>query len=737
MISQHPHAGPAIGPRPARLIVAVVLAAFAGVYVLAVPFRTGGATRAVGAVTVTVLLFASLLAWVLPRTARFRGVALATAQTLLACVDVLVFGTSVGVLAFAAGPLLLASYALPALAVLAGAVVVAALRFPDAAAATDAAITPVLGALVVYGLVRLADRVTDLAAARPALTMAAVARERLRIATELNTGIGRGLDAITAGSRRALDDPGELDDVLRVARRSLADARAAAAGFRAMSLTPEATAARALLSAAGIEAEVRTGHDEPLGSAGALLATVLREAVTDVVRQGTATRCVIETSEQDGKVRLRVSNDGAPTAARGEEGLTTAAERVEAAGGTLTTGLGADGRFTVEATIAATPRPVTVPDPTAYALSVTLLAVVVAGFCVKALLHVPWGATLPVAVAGMALLAVLQLRWTADAPPRHPYALLAAQTLLSLVPVLWFGTAWLGTEGFLAGTFLVALPIRAGAPLVVAVVAGSGAMAAALSQSPARIVNYTVSALVTGLLVYGLVRLARLIHDLRDAGAELARAATVQERLRAARDLHDLLGHSLAAMLLKCELARRLAQADPERARAELTEVVAMAERARADLRTASGAGEPEMSLEIEAESARSVLTAAGVETRVDLGHGPLPGPSATVLSTVLREAVTNILRHSAARHCAIVTTSEDGFVTLTVDNDGLDPRARRTPPGSGIGNLTTRLAAVGGTLTARADGDGGFRLQARLRPDTPAPEPAGSEPAGAAGPRS
>ncbi|GAA4619811.1 histidine kinase [Actinoallomurus vinaceus] len=710
--------GSAPGPGLARLIVVVVLAAFAGVYVLAAPFRTGETVRTVGTVALTVLVFASLLAWVLPRAARFRGVALATVQVLLAGLDVLAFGTSVGILAFAAGTLLLTSYALPALAVLAGAAVIAVLRAPGAAAAADAAITPVLGALVVYGLVRLADRVADLAAARPALTMAAVSRERLRIADELNTGIGRGLDAITAGSRRALDHPEEIDEVLRVARGSLADARAAAAGFRAMSLAPEAAAARALLAAAGIEAEVRTGHEEPLGSAGALLATVLREAVTEVVRQGTATRCVIETSERDGRVRLRVSNNGPPTAARGEEGLADAAARVEAAGGTLTTGLGADGRFAVEATIAATPRPVSLPDPTAYGLSVTLLAVVVAGFCVKALLQLSWGANLAVAVVGMALIAALQLRWAVDDRPRHRYALIAAQTLLSLAPVLWIGATWIGAVGFLAGTFLVALPIRIGAPLVAAAMAGTGAMSAALSLGPARIVNYTVSTLVTGLVVYGLVRLARLVRDLRAAGEELARAATVQERLRAARDLHDLLGHSLAAMLLKCELARRLGKVDPARARAELTEVVAMAEQARADLRAASGAGEPEMSLETEIESARSVLTAAGVETRVERGHGPLPGPAATVLSTVLREAVTNVLRHSSARHCVITTTSEAGLVTLTVENDGLDPRARRTPPGSGIGNLTTRLAAIDGTLTARPDGTGGFRLQAHVRPD-------------------
>ncbi|GAB3959330.1 histidine kinase [Actinoallomurus acanthiterrae] len=720
MVSQQrpPYAGSAPGPALARLTVVIVLAALTDVYLFAVPFGAGGAGRVIGTVALTVAVFTLQLAWVVPRAARFRGVALLLVQAVVAYVDVLVFGTSVGILGLVAGSALLASNVLPAVAVLGSAAVIAALRSPDAAGAVDSAITPVLGALVVYGLVRLAHRVADLAAARPALTMAAVSRERLRIADELNTGIGRGLDAITMGSRRALDHPEEIDEVLRVARGSLADARAAAAGFRAMSLAPEAAAARALLAAAGIEAEVRAGHEEPLGSAGALLATVLRESVTEVVRQGTATRCVIETSERDGTVRLRVSNDGPPTAARGEEGLADAAARVEAAGGTLTTGLGADGRFAVEATIAATPRPVSLPDRTAYGLSVTLLAVVVTGFCVKALLQLPWGVDLAAAIAGMGLIAGLQLRWAVDDRPRHRYALIAAQALLSLAPVLWFGATWIGAMGFLAGTFLVALPIRIGAPLVAATMAGTGAMAAALSLGPARIVNYTVSTLVTGLVVYGLVRLARLVHDLRAAGEELARAATVQERLRAARDLHDLLGHSLAAMLLKCELARRLGEVDPVRARAELTEVVAMAERARADLRTASGAGEPEMSLDTEVESARSVLTAAGVETRVELGHGPLPGPAATVLSAVLREAVTNVLRHSSARNCVITTASEDGLVTLTVENDGLDPRARRTPPGSGIGNLTTRLAAIDGTLTARADGTGGFHLQARVRPD-------------------
>ncbi|MFD0537555.1 hypothetical protein ACFQY7_31190 [Actinomadura luteofluorescens] len=85
------------------------------------------------------------------------------------------------------------------------------------------------------------------------------------------------------------------------------------------------------------------------------------------------------------------------------------------------------------------------------------------------------------------------------------------------------------------------------------------------------------------------------------------------------------------------------------------------------------------------------------------------------MLGTVLREAVTNVLRHSAATRCTITTGRDGDTVWLVVENDGLDPAAPRTAPGAGIGNLTTRLASAGGTLTARADGEGRFRLEARV----------------------
>jgi signal transduction histidine kinase len=278
---------------------------------------------------------------------------------------------------------------------------------------------------------------------------------------------------------------------------------------------------------------------------------------------------------------------------------------------------------------------------------------------------------------------------------------LALLALLVYLPIPVFGRAWLGAAGFLAGPILLAFPWGVAWPLVGCVMASVAVSAVLLGLPVPLTVNFTASTLVTGLVVYGLLKLAQLVRELQEARQALARAAVVEERLRAARDLHDLLGHSLAAILLKCELARRL---DPVRARAELADVLAMAEKAEGDLRVISGE-QPAMSLAAEAESARSVLAAAGIQVELGLARAELSAEVENVLGTVLREAVTNVLRHSSARHCAITTVVEEGVVRLRVRNDGV--RSAEGRPGSaGIGNLTTRLAALDGRLgTAREDG--------------------------------
>ncbi|MFD8559834.1 hypothetical protein ACFV1N_21355 [Streptosporangium canum] len=131
------------------------------------------------------------------------------------------------------------------------------------------------------------------------------------------------------------------------------------------------------------------------------------------------------------------------------------------------------------------------------------------------------------------------------------------------------------------------------------------------------------------------------------------------------------------------------------------------------------------MSLAGEAESARSVPAAAGIEVELALAHEELPAEVENVLGTVLREAVTNVLTRSSARHCPITTVTEEGTVRLRVRNDGV--RSDRGRPGSaGIGNLTARLAALDGRLgTAREDGWFELTAQASVA-RRPNPLPAG-----------
>ncbi|MFD0638654.1 hypothetical protein ACFQ9X_50940 [Catenulispora yoronensis] len=134
--------------------------------------------------------------------------------------------------------------------------------------------------------------------------------ERLRIAEGLDADLATGLGRIR--EQAAEGEPAVLDDLLAGARATLAATRATAADLRSLSLAPEAASARALLRSAGIEATVVTGHTEPLGPAGTVLATVLREVVTAVVRVGDARRCRIVTGEDGGQVTLRVLSDGVP-----------------------------------------------------------------------------------------------------------------------------------------------------------------------------------------------------------------------------------------------------------------------------------------------------------------------------------------------------------------------------------------------------------------------------------------
>ncbi|MFC5182705.1 sensor histidine kinase [Actinomadura harenae] len=675
-----------MGSRGARVVAGALLACLCGLY------ASTAVGRSAGVLVASCVLCAGVLAvWL---RSLGRGWTVWDLGVLAVCgyACVIPGWVSVGLVGMVGGALVVAGRTWAAGAVAVSAFGLAALRGGPPAHVLDVTLTAVLSGVLVVGVARLVARIDGRAAARMTLALAAVEEERLRVAAELDAGLGKGLDAV-AGAR-----PDDLEAVLATAREALGTARAASVELRSLSLAPEIAAARGLLASGGIAADVTTGHREPLGRAGTLLAVVLREAVTDVVRRGTARTCEITTAERDGLLTLRVVNDGVRTSEQGAHALEGLDARIAAAGGRLRTGLALDGRFAVEASVRV-PADRPVAEATAERrLAVGLLAVTIVVLSVKGLLQVP-PRELPVAVPSMLAMVIL-LRWTRPRGRRWG-VLLAVQAVASFVPLVVLREPWGTLPGLLLGSLFVLLPVRLAAVLGVLVTVLTGVAASGQEM----VVNTLVSVPLTALVVYGLLRLARLADELADAAAARARAAVVQERLRAARDLHDLLGHGLAAILIKGELARRLA-GDPDRAAREFADMVAMAERARADMAAVTGAA-PRLEFGPELASARGVLDAAGIEATV-VREGDPPEDAEAVLAIVLREAVTNVLRHSEARHVEI-TVGSDG---LSVANDGVSGQV--TPPGSGLGNLATRLAAIDGTLEATRTPDG-FRLAVRL----------------------
>jgi two-component system sensor histidine kinase DesK len=280
---------------------------------------------------------------------------------------------------------------------------------------------------------------------------------------------------------------------------------------------------------------------------------------------------------------------------------------------------------------------------------------------------------------------------------------LALQALLSYVlfPVLGWRALVLGA--FLAGSVLLLLPGWWAWASFVAILASLGALNATgpIPKVTGPIYATALTAAV-GLMVYGLSRLADLAVHLAAVRGELAQMAVLRERLRVARDVHDLLGLGLSAIALKTDLIVQLFGRDEGRAREEIEELVRICATARADMRLVTDEAR-QLSLDAELATARDVLATAGIDVRAGSAHEPIPVDVDVVLATVLREAVTNILRHSSARHCTIRTSADDGSVRLSVSNDGAtDPREREPREGRGLANLTARTEASGGRFTAR-----------------------------------
>jgi two-component system, NarL family, sensor histidine kinase DesK len=282
--------------------------------------------------------------------------------------------------------------------------------------------------------------------------------------------------------------------------------------------------------------------------------------------------------------------------------------------------------------------------------------------------------------------------------------------------------------GFLAGSILLLVPGRwrwAGFAAAILtwtalfVVIPLGGIPVSVRLDAAEAVYLAVGLAANGLAVYGLSWLAGLARRLEELQGELALTAVVRERLRMARDVHDVLGLGLSAIALKADLIERLIGRDDASAVAEIEALGRICAAARAEVRQVTGDGQ-RLSLRAELAAARQILGSAGVDVDASMPSELVPSAADAVLAVVLREAVTNVLRHSAATACTICVTEADGILRLHVSNDGVldEPAAgnlaSRDRSGSGLDNLAVRLAAADGRLTS-SQASGRFDLVAEI----------------------
>jgi two-component system, NarL family, sensor histidine kinase DesK len=228
--------------------------------------------------------------------------------------------------------------------------------------------------------------------------------------------------------------------------------------------------------------------------------------------------------------------------------------------------------------------------------------------------------------------------------------------------------------------------------------------------------------LLLGFAMTGVRQLVRTTVELRKARATVAQLAANEERLRLARDLHDLLGHSLSLITLKSELAGRMLPDHPDKAAQQVADIEQVSRQALVDVREAvTGYRRPRLSAELA--GAQVALTAADVTA--DVSAEPdltgVPEESESALAWALREAVTNVVRHSGATRCTVELlrrqTLDGPVLELAVEDNGSGGPG--DGPGNGLTGLTERLEKTGGTLEA-AHTKHGFRLVARVPVEAP-----------------
>jgi two-component system, NarL family, sensor histidine kinase DesK len=318
----------------------------------------------------------------------------------------------------------------------------------------------------------------------------------------------------------------------------------------------------------------------------------------------------------------------------------------------------------------------------------------------------------------------------------------------ALVPMLALsiGLLVIGGPGSLAATTVAAAMwgrnSRTALPATVAAAACAltGLLLAALKHYPSgSVFAVLVVAPLAAFFAFSATRRAETLDALRRTRAELARAAVDEERLRIARDLHDLLGHSLSLITLKAELAGRVIRTEPDRAAMEISELESVARQSLADVRGAvAGFRQPDLAGELVA--ARQLLDAAGIASDIiSTDTAGLPQEVDSALAWAVREGATNVVRHSTATHVFITVSVDPAEAVVEIRDNGqpassangplrasgsapaeltagpagrASARPRPAFAGSGLTGLAERVRCLGGEIAAGAVGGHGFLLR-------------------------
>jgi two-component system sensor histidine kinase DesK len=294
------------------------------------------------------------------------------------------------------------------------------------------------------------------------------------------------------------------------------------------------------------------------------------------------------------------------------------------------------------------------------------------------------------------------------ATARKRATILVGAWLLAALAVVLIGQPGLAVMPFLTVLAMIMLPTWWALGVVAALIA---AVLVLCRVIPGWVLDdqLAFSLVLTAAVMWGVLQMIQRNRELMLAQEQQAELAVSNERARFARDLHDLLGHSLTLLAMKAELAGRLVRLDPDKAEAEIAEVERLARDALADVRAAVG-GYRQPTLVGELVSARAVLDAAGIDAELPPAVDDVPSERRELLAWTVREGVTNVVRHSRAQRCRI-TVAPDGAEVID-DGLGPDPMGKIDATGTGLLGLRERAQAAGATVLVGPSPEGGFRLR-------------------------